>query len=76
LLEHRAVILADKAINDKVSKDTWEKVCDELVVGIKTKNLGDAMVSTIESCGRIMTPHFPIQHDDTNELKNHLVIKE
>lgn len=76
LLEHRAVVLADKAINEKVSKDTWEKVCNELVAGIKSRNLGAAMAQAIESCGRIMTPHFPIQPDDTNELKNHLVIKE
>jgi putative membrane protein len=76
LLEHRAVVLADKAINDKVSKDTWEKVCNELVVGIKSRDLGDAMTHAVESCGRIMTPHFPIQHDDTNELKNNLVVKE
>lgn len=76
LMERRAVVLADKAINDKVSKETWQNVCDLLINGIKQGNLGLAFAAAIEKCGEILTPHFPIQPDDINELKDQLIIKE
>ena len=76
LMERRAVVLADKAINDQVPKDTWSKVCDRLTAGIKKKNLGQAIREAVLECGEIMAPHFPIQSDDENELRDQLIIKE
>jgi putative membrane protein len=76
LMECRAVVLADKAINDKVSKDTWRDVCDQLIAGIKKKNLSQAICEAVLKCSEIMTPQFPIQPDDENELKDQLIIKE
>ncbi len=76
MMERRAVVLADKAINDQVSKDTWQAVCDQLIAGIKKKNLGQAIREAVLKCGEIMTPQFPIRSDDENELKDQLLIKE
>ncbi len=76
MMERRAVVLADKAINDRVSKDTWTNVCNQLIAGIKKKNLGQAISFAVQECGKIMTPEFPIQSDDENELKDQLIIKE
>ncbi len=76
LMERRAVVLADKAISDKVSKETWREVCDLLVGGIKKGNMGLAFSEAIANCGEILAPGFPIQPDDVNELKDQLIIKE
>lgn len=76
LMEQRAVVLADKAINDKVSKDTWQEVCDLMIHGMKKKKVGLAFGAAIRKCGEILSPEFPIQPDDKNELKNQLIIKE
>ncbi|MCP4679753.1 MAG: hypothetical protein GY854_30535 [Deltaproteobacteria bacterium] len=76
LMERRAVVLADKAINDQVARDTWQEVCDRLIAGIKKKNLGQAIREAVLECGEIMAPQFPIQSDDENELKDQLIIKE
>ena len=76
LMEQRAVVLADKAINDKVPQDTWREVCDLLIQGMKKKDVGLALGAAILKCGEILTPAFPIQPDDTNELNNELIIKE
>ena len=75
MFEHRAVVLADKAINEKVDKNTWNNICDDLITGIKQKKLGKAISEAVLECGKIMEPHFPIQPDDTNELKDQLIIK-
>ncbi len=76
LMERRAVVLADKAISDKVSKEAWREVCDLLVGGIKKGNMGLAFSEAIAKCGEILAPEFPIQPDDVNELKDQLIIKE
>jgi putative membrane protein len=76
LFERRAVVLADKAINDQVPRDTWDVVCTNLVAGSRAGKLGPAIAEAVRACGEIMTPRFPIATDDTNELKNQLIIKE
>lgn len=76
LMERRAVVLADKAINDKVAKDTWQEVCDTLVSGIKKRDMGLAFCDAIRKCGEILTPDFPIKPDDENELQDRLIMKE
>ena len=76
LMERRAVVLADKAISDKVPAEAWGEVCDLLVGGIKKGNMGLAFTEAIAKCGEILAPEFPIQPDDVNELKDQLIIKE
>ncbi len=76
LMERRAVVLADKAVSDKVPKEAWQEVCDLLVGGIKRGNMGLAFSAAIAKCGEILAPEFPIQPDDVNELKDQLIIKE
>ena len=73
VLEHRVEILADKGINDKVPKDTWNKILAPLVYSLKNDRLGEGLVQTIVECGKVLSMHFPIQEDDKNELSNKIV---
>jgi len=76
LMEHRAVVLADQAISDKVPKETWSEICSLLISGIKNGNMGIAFSDAVKRCGDILAKEFPIQPGDVNELKDHLIIKE
>ena len=76
LLEHRAEILADSGINDKVPPRTWKKILNPLVKKIKRGNLVDGLCEAVGACGQQLSGHFPIKEDDTNELKNDPVIKD
>lgn len=76
LMEHRAVVLADKSIAEKFPPQTWSEICDIMIRGIKKQHIGIAFKDAVEKCGEILEPVFPIQPDDVNELKDHLVIKE
>jgi len=76
LMEKRAVVLADKAISEKMPKDTWHDVVNLMLNGVKSSQMGKGFSEAIIKCGEILAPHFPIQIDDVNELKNRLVIKE
>ena len=76
LLERRAVVLADSAINEKVQKETWVDVCNTLVSGIRAGSIAKGFCDAINKSQAILTPHFPIQPDDTNELSNNIIIKD
>lgn len=76
LMEHQAVVLGDEAIAKKLRPETWQEVVDRLIQGIKEKDMAKGFCEAIDMSGELLSEHFPIQPDDTNELKNHLVIKE
>ena len=76
LLERQVVVLADRAIDEKMNASTWDEVLQDVLKGIKGKNMKSGLVQAIERCGDILSEHFPIQPDDENELSNKLIIKE
>lgn len=76
LVERRAVVLADKAINEKLPPETWDHVIKEIILGVKNKNIAEGMTTGVKLCGDLLSSHFPIRPDDVNELPNHLIIKE
>jgi len=76
LMEHRATVLADRAITEKMPKETWTEVVNLVLDGVKKGDLSKGFSDAITRCGEILKPEFPIQSDDTNELKDHLIIKD
>lgn len=71
--EHMVQILADKGINDKVDPAVWDEVVAEISKGIKAGKPGEALCKGVERCGELITEHFPIKHDDTDELPNLII---
>ncbi len=76
LMEHRAVVLGDRAISKKIPQEKWQETVDRLIRGVKQKNLAQGFSDAIDLCGEILQENFPIQPNDKNELKNHLIVKE
>lgn len=76
LLERQVVVLADRGIDSVMEASTWDEVLQDVLSGIKKKNMKEGLVQAIHRCGDILSEHFPIQPDDENELSNKLIIKE
>lgn len=76
LLEHQAVILADKAVAERFSKDIWREILDQLLASIKAGNFTAGMEKAIADVGRLLEKEFPVHPGDRNELPDPLVIKE
>lgn len=74
LNERQFYILADEGINSKVQPDTWEKVKDEIQEEFMHGHFSEGIIKGIEKVGRILSEHFPIKSDDTNELSNKVII--
>lgn len=63
-------ILADKAINDKVSQSVWDKIAEELTNYFKDEKYREGIIKIIDEAGKILAENCPITEDDTNELPN------
>lgn len=67
-------ILADSGINEKVDPSTWENVKDEMLQFFLKGDFAKGVITGIEKVGNILSKHFPIKSDDTNELSNKVVL--
>ena len=74
LLERRAQVLADKAINDRVPPGTWDTLVHDLVHGIKDGRPAEAFCRAIARCGTLLAEHFPAPPgDNPDELADDLI---
>jgi uncharacterized membrane protein len=76
LLEAREFyILADEGINNKVPEKTWDKIKDEMQSHFMEGNFSQGIIHGVERVGKILSEHFPIKSDDTNEISNRVVLE-
>lgn len=73
LLERRVDVLADAGINERVEKEYWHNLVNNLLKKIKKKQVIEGMIEAIEHCGDSLKGSFPIQADDINEISNELI---
>jgi len=66
-------ILADSGIDEKVPHSRWDKIKDEMEEEFKTGHFAAGVLLAITKVGQILSEHFPIKVDDTNELSNKVV---
>jgi uncharacterized membrane protein len=75
LSERQFYILADQGIHEKVGQETWDKVRDEIQHKFQEGCFTEGILWGVENVGKILTEHFPIKPDDTNEISNEVVIE-
>ena len=74
LSDRQFYILADEGINEKVPENTWDKIRDDIQHKFRSGNFTDGLVNGIDQVGNILSRHFPIKPDDTNELSDKVEI--
>lgn len=73
VFERSVQVLADKGINDKVDPAVWDEVIAMITEGIKAGKPGEALCQGVTRCGELIVQHFPVKHDDTDELPNLII---
>lgn len=76
LMEKKVVVLADHGISEKLEPSTWNNLVEIILSGVKNKNLAKGISEAVLHCGNLLSEVIPREPDDTNELKDHLIIKE
>lgn len=75
LLEHRAVILADRAITEKLPKETWNDIIAIVISKTKDGDFSGGISAAIEALGARLEAHFPANPQRKSQLADHLIIK-
>ncbi len=68
-------ILADSGINGKVTEDTWNIIKDEMQSMFLKGEFCQGIIHGVERVGEILSKHFPVKPDDTNEISNRVVLE-
>ena len=73
LYERKAVVLADRAIVDKLGPNALQDVCDTLTAHLRQSHPTNALCQAIAAVGEKLAPVLPRAADDINELPDALV---
>ena len=71
--EHRAELVTDRAINEKVSPDAWGDAMATLVDALRQDRAGEGLAAAVTQVGAVLALHFPRATDDINELPDRLI---
>ncbi len=75
LAERRAVLLADRAIDEKVAPGTWDRVVARAAAALGEGRPAEGIAVAVSEIGAILAQHFPRRPDDRDELPDELVVK-
>ncbi len=73
LLERKVWVLADKGIHEKIEQDALNRFAAIVSKGIREGRASDALCEAIAMSGELLTKHFPVTPDDTNELSDEVM---
>jgi len=76
LLERKVWVLADKGIYEKMNQETLNRFANEVSRGIKENQACEALSKAIQEIEVLLSQHFPITPDDTDELPDDVMIGE
>jgi putative membrane protein len=74
LREHRAVVIGDRGIHQRVGSAEWKRAVEALVDGMRRDAPADGFVAAIAMVGALLEQHFPRRpgEDVPNELPDGL----
>lgn len=71
--EHRAEIVADAAIAEKVSAEVWGGAMADMLSHIREGRVAEGLIAGASDVGQVLAEHFPRSEDDVNELPDRLI---
>lgn len=71
--EHRAEIVADEPIAEKVSAEVWGEAMGDMLVEIRAGRVAEGMAAGVRDVGYVLGQHFPRGDHDENELPDRLI---
>lgn len=71
--EHRAEIVADESIASMVPAEVWGEAMAEMLDEIRAGRIAEGMAVGVRDVGFVLAQHFPVDHDDQNELPDRLI---
>ncbi|OYZ23565.1 MAG: hypothetical protein B7Y39_04465 [Bdellovibrio sp. 28-41-41] len=76
LMERQAVVLADKAIVNKLPSNIWDQTVKIIIQGARKGKWAEKLEQALRECGTHLTTHFPSQTGKNHELSNAVILKD
>ena len=76
LLERKIWVLADKGIYEKMDQQTLDQFASEVSRGVREGRACEVLSNAIEGIGGLLSRHFPITSDGTDELPDDVMTEE
>ena len=74
LFERTACIIADDRVTEAIGQPALDELCNSLTARLSTGEPAGALCETIAEVAEALAPALPPAADDTNELRNALII--
>lgn len=71
--EHRAEIVADQSIAEKVPAEVWGEAMGDMLAEIRAGRVAEGMAAGVRDVGFVLAEHFPRGDHDDNELPDRLI---
>ena len=71
--EHRAEIVADRAITDVTTPETWGEAMEVLLADVRDGRPGDGICAAVQRIGIVLAEHFPKSSGNPNEIPDKLI---
>ena len=72
--EHYVEIITDIEVAKKIPDSEWEAVVQRFIANVKAGETAQGYLEAIGRSGELLTPHFPYDPTETDELPNHLIV--
>lgn len=69
---HKAAIVGDSGINQKVEDGFWATALAQLLQRFRDNNAGEGLTEAVQQCGAVLAEHFPRSENNSNELPNEI----
>ncbi|MEP9402461.1 TPM domain-containing protein [Sphingomonas sp. VNH70] len=73
MAEHRAELIADASIHDRVDAAVWGDALAAVLGGLRDGRAADGIVAAVGAIGTVLAEHFPRGDDDVNELPDRVI---
>lgn len=74
LADHDVEIIADRGIDQFVTRQTWEAICHEMELLFALGKFEDGVLYGVDKIGQLLTNHFATHQTNDNELPNQPVV--
>ncbi|MCM1322163.1 MAG: hypothetical protein NC041_06560 [Bacteroides sp.] len=76
-LEREVFILADTGICEKIGRQAWDGIAQDIAAGFSSKTgAKNAVITAAEKCAELLSEHFPPAQNKRNELSDDITILE
>ncbi len=76
LLERKIWVLADRGIYEKMNQEALNRYAIDISRGIRENRACEVLSQAIQGIGALLSSHFPITPDDTDELPDDVMTEE